>query len=71
MNEQIERQLDVAAASDSRGYVTDRPVKHTAILLDGGPGGTIGLAKLPDADVEVAPLASVTELLDRARSQGH
>jgi hypothetical protein len=73
VNEQIKQHLDAEAASDSRGYFTDRPIKQLLLVgpADGAPsnGPAIDLARLSKTDVAVLPLANVSELLDLARAQ--
>lgn len=75
MNEQIQQHLDAEAESDSQGYFTDRPVK-TSLLLQAGPGNgspsngpMADFGALAESQVTVERLASVTELLDLARSR--
>jgi hypothetical protein len=75
VNEQIQQELDAEAGSDSQGYFTDRPVK-TSLLLQAGPsdgapsnGPAAYFGLLAESDVTVERLASVTELLDLARSR--
>ena len=75
MNEQIQQHLDAEAESDSQGYFTDRPVK-TSLLLQAGPsdgapsnGPAAHFGLLAESHVTVERLASVTELLDLARSR--
>lgn len=77
MNEQIERRLDAESTSESAGYVGGLSGGRAA-GLPGGNGvpslngvlklGPAGWAAGP-ADVEVEPLASVSELLDVAKSE--
>jgi hypothetical protein len=73
VNEQIQQQLDAEAESDSQGYFTDRPVKTSLLLQagDGSPsnGPAADFGALAESHVTVERLASVTELLDLARSR--
>ena len=74
MNKRIERQLEAESESDSRGYVTDRPLKVTIMDSDGQPpnialAGGPAMWSMPESEVAIEALAGVTELLDLARSQ--
>ena len=74
MNEQIQQHLDAEAEPDSQGYFTDRPVKTGLLLqgpVDGAPsnGPAADFGALADSQATVERLASVTELLDLARSR--
>jgi hypothetical protein len=66
VDRQIENHLEAQSASDSRGYLTDRPVKH---VLIGGPAGPSRWSASADLHVVVARHASIAALLDLAGSQ--
>jgi hypothetical protein len=74
VNDQIQKQLDAEAESDSRGYITDRPFRRgmQAQVLDGGgltAAGDPARLPTPDAVVAVRPLAGVTQLLALLRPE--